>query len=537
MPDRTIQINSFKYGLDTRREALASLPGTLQTAQNCHINSGGEIEKRKAFVLGDHLFPDNTFGLQDTDQGLVTFGSDAAPNTTLPTGITYQQLPYPYGAAITSMSAVLFSCSYLGKAFVLAKFNYSNVIFAYYNGALVGQVTDGIIKLGAPATPETLTQLGTDLAGIVNRINGWIGDANVAFDPTANIVPAANANYAASQDTATVVVGSLYCWTPGANEVSLVNGTTTLTAAGYFVAQNTLVTFNGTGPTVAYTGTLQLCTSYNEKSLAGSVLVMSPPGVHFTPSIPPERTVVTNSVAGVVGWKLIDQNYPGVPAQSAVVAFTLTTTGVNTGDTVTVTAPAKADGTGTAAVSGGAVVYNTSLSQTASDVAAAINNNTFITGYFAKVQGATVTVYAPASFGAFQNVSPHALIVDTTGNLTTTTGTAFSQVGLTVTIGNESIANFDGIRVVTRKATATITGLSPTGSATITWSQVDASNNDIASPANFFSISATTGATISIFGGLNPGVTSITGRFRCKVLDTGNNTTAILFFTVTMTAP
>lgn len=68
------------------------------------------------------------------------------------------------------------------------------------------------------------------------------------------------ANYVASQLTQAVTIGNVYKWTPGAHEVSLVNGTQTLTAAGYFQAQGTTVTINGTGATVTYTGTLQLVT-------------------------------------------------------------------------------------------------------------------------------------------------------------------------------------------------------------------------------------------------------------------------------------
>lgn len=67
-------------------------------------------------------------------------------------------------------------------------------------------------------------------------------------------------NYVASVLTATVVKDSIYKWTPGAHEVSLVNGTETLTAAGYFKAQGTSVTINGSGATVTYTGLLQLVT-------------------------------------------------------------------------------------------------------------------------------------------------------------------------------------------------------------------------------------------------------------------------------------
>src|SRR5881394_495953 len=347
MADKTVQINSFKYGLDTRREALASLPGTLQTAENLVIDSGGEIDKRLAFKPVDsaHItLPAGCFGLQDTDTGLMTFGSATTP-AGLPTGVVYQQLAYPVTPAPGSMAAVLYSCCFLGKAFVLATFDNENAVFAYYNGTLVAQITDGIVKPspGGGGVPETPTNLASDLAVIVNRITGWLADANV----------------------------------------------------------NAIVPSDTMG--------------YHEVAAAGSVLVMSPPGVHFIPTV-----TNNNSVSGLLGARLVDQNYAGIAAIGASVAFTLN---VGTTGTVTVTAPAKADGSGTAALSGGAVNFHTNLTQTAADVATAINNNTSITGYIAISSVTTVTVFAPPSFG---NVTFNLTVV-TTGDITTTTGSPGSH--------------------------------------------------------------------------------------------------------------
>lgn len=488
MADRTVQINSFKYGLDTRRDALASLPGTLQLANNCYVDAGGEINKRKAFVPVDssHIkLPAGCFGLQDTDTGLMTFGSVTTP-AGMPSGVTYQQLAYPVNPAPGSMTAVVFSCSFLGKAFVLATFDNENAVFAYYNGILVGQITDGIVKPspGGGGVPETIGDLARDLAAIINRVAGandlgtlgWSADANVTALPYNGV--ANNQNWA--------------------------------TNLGYL-----------------------------ETALAGSVLVMTPPKIRLTPTVKNN-----NSVSGILGFKLIDQDYPGIGAQGAFVAFTITSAGVNTGDTITVTAPAKADGTGTAALSGGAVTFNTSLNQTALDVAAAINNNTFLTGYTAIAQSATVTVYAPISFGAFQNVTPHQLIIDTTGNLTTTTGAPFSQIQLTVTLGTQNQGSVQGVNETTITATASVSGVSLTGGVpslvTFTWSQIDSNNNDIVLPpgqfgANFFGIFPIVGAFVTIVSGFNSGVHSQTARFRCTATDHGNNTTATLFFSVTLT--
>jgi hypothetical protein len=43
-------ISDFKGGLDSRKLFLSLPPGTLTKANNVHITSGAEMEKRKAFV-------------------------------------------------------------------------------------------------------------------------------------------------------------------------------------------------------------------------------------------------------------------------------------------------------------------------------------------------------------------------------------------------------------------------------------------------------------------------------------------------------
>lgn len=68
-------IENFNSGLDSRRMALTSKPGTLQRLENAHITRGGEIEKRKAFVATASL-PAGTFGLHSANGALWVFGSE-----------------------------------------------------------------------------------------------------------------------------------------------------------------------------------------------------------------------------------------------------------------------------------------------------------------------------------------------------------------------------------------------------------------------------------------------------------------------------
>lgn len=84
MPTATIE--DFRLGLDTRKSILTGEPGSLQQLQDCVINSGGEIEKRLAFVLMENPLPPST-GLYGTSAGVHIFGTTPA--------VTYPPNPAP----------------------------------------------------------------------------------------------------------------------------------------------------------------------------------------------------------------------------------------------------------------------------------------------------------------------------------------------------------------------------------------------------------------------------------------------------------
>lgn len=94
-----VVIENFRAGLDTRRSILTSVLGTLQNAQDCHINPGGEIEKRKAFV-GTDITPTlasgvtATYGIEALKDSIVIFGGEVNADIAHwpPAGYTYQAL-------------------------------------------------------------------------------------------------------------------------------------------------------------------------------------------------------------------------------------------------------------------------------------------------------------------------------------------------------------------------------------------------------------------------------------------------------------
>jgi hypothetical protein len=176
-------ISSFKFGLDTRKELLTSQPGTLATCENAHINPGGEVEKRKAFVefantaILDGAGNTGVFGLESTDAGLIVFGSallngqsdptgQSRPNlaSAIPAGVTYQRLDHPdlffdlgqaYSATYHRMVQIVFSENFNGKAFVAAKFTDGNT-FLYYDGSFIRHSASGL-NLHFAARTEDLT--------------------------------------------------------------------------------------------------------------------------------------------------------------------------------------------------------------------------------------------------------------------------------------------------------------------------------------------------------------------------------------------
>lgn len=170
-------ISNFRFGLDARRSELTSQPGTAMLLENGHVNSGGEIEKRKAFVgvgtVSQLGFGVPTFGLEATDEGLVVFASQEP--VTYPAGTTVQLLVHPATGSLTlpQLSAVIGSCNFNGKAFVIARFDNGNVLF-FYDGVVVGQSIDGLVY------PDytILILLALNLTAAINDIEGWVATAN-----------------------------------------------------------------------------------------------------------------------------------------------------------------------------------------------------------------------------------------------------------------------------------------------------------------------------------------------------------------------
>ena len=151
-----IFVNAFKSGLDARRSRITAQQGSLSVGNNIHINRGGEVEKRKAFVPFAKLPSNLTKGLWATKNGIYVFGSAASPS--VPASIRYQRLTAP---GSPNLSEILSVDTYNGVPYVVARFSDGNV-HHFYNGS---RITDW--DTIAPSISDIDT-LGQSLASLVS---------------------------------------------------------------------------------------------------------------------------------------------------------------------------------------------------------------------------------------------------------------------------------------------------------------------------------------------------------------------------------
>lgn len=380
-------IANFKFGLDARRSELTSVPGTLLTAENGHINQGAQFEKRKAFVKLGQL-PASCFGLQETPTGIVTFGSADIGTVTIPAGltglVTYQRLRHyiwelaqaendlalPAGGFFSNinpdnenptyepaMTGIVHSCTFGGKAFAIGTFAQSTSP----GGTLFNEIMDA-------QNPITLCYYNSST--IVSCFQGLLPFSNSVPDNINGIDPTSY-DIAWFCYVAKYYLGSDFSETLGPAEGNLAN----------------YLSVNLTGPV-------------NE----------------------PFTLVLSDTIGNQIASTTTIASSAQTTAVGAGVTFYLTKAGGGSGGSIdTFIAPNVDNGvlTGTINLITGAVAFNTSLYQTTLDLAKAINQGA--SGYTAQAQfnGSTIaaiTVTAPTAFGAVVNASN--VTISTTGIFT-----------------------------------------------------------------------------------------------------------------------
>lgn len=176
-------VEDFRAGQDSRKSKASAQAGTLRRLTNAHIDRGGAIEKRKAFV-STYALPSNTFGMANIGGSLYVFGSAAAP--TLPSGVNYQRLQHPSASAMTGVLQVeIFN----GLAYVIASFADASIHHFYdgtrvsdwYDGRARGyfDITAGSAYAGVQATTTITITGGTASPGVNKMSSITIGGVEV----------------------------------------------------------------------------------------------------------------------------------------------------------------------------------------------------------------------------------------------------------------------------------------------------------------------------------------------------------------------
>ena len=432
-------LDGFPKGLDVRRFSLAPQPGSLVELSNGHLTNGGEIEKRKAFVLyanvaiaetGAQLTAGvRTFGMQETGVGLTVFGSalvfgasvtlsQPVLASAMPTGVTYQQLKHlavidgvTYDKTKHAMTAVTGSSVYGGLIFAVATFADGNV-FCYYDGAIVRDLTDGLIM----SHLDTNTKIATAIKEMVNRSPDY-----TATSSGANV-------------TITGPLGAVY-------QIA----TSTVSAAGVLTA-----TINNTPTTPASanpaTGSFRITggsaaagTNKVSKVEVQSVIVRQTTDrarVNATSiatlSVGTSHGITAGmlvDVFGIPGYNVIGATVLGAPNAPTATSFSYTNAGADEATTADATGSVRAGTPIT--ITNGAVDWVTNNSVTASDVAASINAATTSPEYTATATDNLVTIQAASSQGDTPN--GFEVKVTTAGNVCVGDG-VFQFIGTGMTV-------------------------------------------------------------------------------------------------------
>lgn len=189
-----ILVENFNAGLDKRRSAVASPPGTLQTLSNAHVSRGGELEKAKIF-FPKFALPGGTFGMASVNGTLWVFGSAVSP-VGLPAGVNYQRCQHPDNFAMT---AVLDVKVFESNFHVIAQFS-DGAIYPFFNGVIVSAFVNGVARASM-----------LDMNGVANHLVGCVtGDPIFSASATMNVVTltgAAGVSFAVSAATNNVSGG------------------------------------------------------------------------------------------------------------------------------------------------------------------------------------------------------------------------------------------------------------------------------------------------------------------------------------------
>lgn len=443
-----LNVQNFKFGVDSRRSELTSSPGTLLQADNGHVNQGGEFEKRKAFVGLDctvgsvvaGTLPKGTgycFGIEAGTTTFYTFGSAASGTVgALPTGVVYVRCQSPQGGAMTG---IVSSTVFNSLPFCVAVF--TDGTYAFYNGTLVRDFTAGVIL----ANLNTNAKIGTDFSTLFS-VNGYM-----AVDLGTGSVEVFNApNAQATGYTPSVVLESA----AGTLTPNFTSAGTPAVVLGASVAQFEI--FAGT----AVPGTNQI-QSVKVFGLPTTTVSRARSTTTVTLVVGSTTGMTTGDLIRVTGFADITFNVASA-AVTIVNGTTLTYTVATSGTVATTpdTAGTVMDLSVGVEILNVAVDWVTDNAHTAQNVAAQINVFTSSPDYVATSSGGVVSVFTKSvNAGAFNG-----LVIQITANGNVCVGSCIFSVtasGATITTTSDVFQHIivNGIDIEPASATGVITDI------------------------------------------------------------------------------
>lgn len=150
-----LELENFKFGLETRKSEMTANPGSLLTCNNAHINQGGEVEKRRAFFPQSSAF--GGLGLLNTGESLGLEFSDYYSGA-VTFGTTSLAVPGLITAAMTTNTLI-------GDAMKVWLDNSNSGVLAVVN--IAGAVT--MTNLDGTAMTVTVTKTSAGTATITNN--------------------------------------------------------------------------------------------------------------------------------------------------------------------------------------------------------------------------------------------------------------------------------------------------------------------------------------------------------------------------------
>lgn len=453
-----LALNNFKYGLDTRRSELSSLPGTLLALNNGHINEGGECEKRKEFGLIESL-PSGagyTFGMLPTTASILVFGSASSGTVGgLTSPLVYQQLQHPNG--LTAMTSVVSATLFSNEAFVVAGFADGNS-FAYYNGVLVPDFYAGLVA----SWQNTDNQIASAIATLVNNTaaatNPVTGELVYTATATNNIVEVfSTPSTSSGQPFSMSATTTLEAGSTGTLTSNLVSGGVSSVAAVQAVGSFAILQGSATVGFATGTATINNLNAYNGTPNTADLVTIGSNTYYFAtsayisanPSDPFAVLVGANTTASALnlskainGTGTVGTTYTAAMAVNTqcsatpstnVVTFTALASGT-AGNSVPMTYQANIHATYTfsgATLAGGTnsdyissvsvngvnilstqIPWDVTANQTAIDVAVNINVNSISNGGFTAIANAgVVTIMAPTVNAATFNGQAVSVVV------------------------------------------------------------------------------------------------------------------------------